>query len=174
MRPVPTGATPPRPAGCLTIQRSSRKKFLAPHQAATLQRIQAQPVVLVVQDTTELDLTTHPPADAGCLNRSNRFGLYDHTCLTLTPQRICLGVVGQQQFDRAPESLGKTRERTHCLVESKDSRRWLVGYRKACELAAAGPKTQIVSVADSEGDLYDILSRPSSTRRRPTISTAPR
>lgn len=133
------------------------EKILAPHQAATLQRMQAQPVVLVVQDTTELDLTTHPPADAGCLNRSNRFGLYDHTCLALTPQRICLGVVGQQQFDRAPKSLGKTRERTHCPMESKESHRWLVGYRQACELAAACPQTQVVSVADSEGDLYDIF-----------------
>lgn len=133
------------------------EKILAPHQEATRERIQAQPVVLVIQDTTEFDFTSHPPKDAGCLDKTYRFGFYDHTSLAVTPERLCLGVVGEEQFDRAPESLGKTNERVNWPIEDKESFRWLSGYRLASRLAKECPNTQIVSVADSEADIYDIF-----------------
>mgnify|MGYP000483553880 CR=1 FL=1 len=133
------------------------EKILEPHLAATKQRIQAEPVVLIVQDTTELDFTSHPPEDAGCLNKPHRFGLYDHTSLAITPQGACLGVVAAEQFDRTPESLGRTRERTNWPIEEKESFRWLNGYRFATQLAGECPDTQIISVADSEADIYDIF-----------------
>jgi hypothetical protein len=41
-------------------------------------------------------------------------------------------------------------------IEEKESFRWLEGYRLACEVAAAAPETQVVSVADREADIYDI------------------
>ena len=63
------------------------------------------------QDTTELDDTKRPTADAGCLNSAQRFGLYEHVHLAVTPDKLCLGVVGSEFFDRAPESLGQARER---------------------------------------------------------------
>lgn len=133
------------------------EKILAPHQEATKQRVQAQPVVLVIQDTTEFDFTSHPPQDAGCLDKWFRFGFYDHTHLAVTPERLCLGVVGAEQFDRTPESLGKTDERVNWPIEDKESFRWLTGYRIASKLVSECPATQIVSVADSEADIYDIF-----------------
>jgi hypothetical protein len=51
-------------------------KILEPHIEATRRRMQAQPVVLILQDTTELDFTSHPPDDAGCLNEAHRFGFF--------------------------------------------------------------------------------------------------
>ena len=42
-------------------------------------------------------------------------------------------------------------------IEEKESDRWLKGYRCVCELAVACPETQIVMVADREGDIYDIF-----------------
>ncbi|MFV1968756.1 MAG: IS4 family transposase [Pirellulaceae bacterium] len=77
--------------------------------------------------------------------------------MAFTPERLCLGVVGVEFFSRTPESLGKARERRNDPIESKESFRWLKGYRLACELAAAYPTTQIVSVADCECDIYDIF-----------------
>lgn len=133
------------------------EKILAPHQEAAKRRIQAHPVVLVIQDTTEFDFTSHPPQDAGCLDKSYRFGFYDHTLLAITPQRVCLGVVGEEQFDRTPESLGKTNERVNWPIEDKESFRWLTGYRLTSQLAEECPETQIISVADSEADIYDIF-----------------
>jgi len=68
--------------------------ILQSHYEATLARIVEHPVVLVLQDTTELDFTKHPPKDARCLNKENRFGFYDHTHLAVTPAGMPLGVVG--------------------------------------------------------------------------------
>lgn len=133
------------------------QKILLPHRKATEQRMASHPVVLVVQDTTELDYSKHPTRDTGVLEREDRFGLYDHTHLALTPERLCLGVLGVEFFDRTPESLGKTRERRSDPIETKESFRWLKGYRLACKLAASHPDTQIVSVADCESDIYDIF-----------------
>ena len=132
-------------------------KILEPHLEATKRRIKAQPVVLILQDTTELDFTSHPPDDAGCLNEAYRFGFYDHTHLAVTPERLSLGVVGGEQFDRTPESLGKARDRKTLPIEEKESLRWLSGYRLASNLAKECPDTHIVSVADREADIYDIF-----------------
>ena len=133
------------------------EKILAPHREATVNRMRNQPVALVVQDTTELDFTSHPPRDAKCLNKPDRFGLYDHTLLAVTPEQLCLGVVGGEQFDRDPETLGQADERSTLPIEEKESLRWLTGYRTACELARECPQTQVVSVGDREADIYDIF-----------------
>ena len=132
------------------------EKLLKPHAAATTGRAREHSVVLAVQDTTELDYTSHPPHDAQCLNLEQRLGLYDHVHLAVTPEQLCLGVLGSEQFDRAPESLGKSAERGTLPIEEKESLRWLTGYRLACQLAADCPHTQVVSVADREADIYDI------------------
>ena len=132
-------------------------KILAPHLDATRRRIGEHAVVLVVQDTTELNYTDHPAEDAGCLNREDRFGLYDHSHLAVTPDGVCLGVVGAESFARTPESLGKTNERTKLPIQQKESFRWLSGYRLASDLVGQCPQTQIISVADSEADIYDIF-----------------
>lgn len=132
-------------------------QILQPHIDATKERIAAHPVVLILQDTTELDFSSHPPDDAGCLNKVSRFGLYDHTHLAVTPDKLPLGVVGVDEFDRTPESLGKAKERVHLPIEEKESFRWLQGYRLACEMSGEFPDTQIVSIADREADIYDIF-----------------
>lgn len=133
------------------------EQILAPHRAATQRRLREHAVVLIVQDTTELDFTKHPPKDARCLNTADRFGLYEHVQLAVTPDKLCLGVVEAEFFDRAPETLGKSAERRTLPIEQKESFRWLEGYRSACELARESPGTQLVSIADREADIYDIF-----------------
>ena len=133
------------------------EKILAPHAQATRQRIQEHPVVLILQDTTEMDFGRHGPRDARCLDAPHRLGFFDHTYLAVTPQRLCLGVLGGEQFDRRPDSLGKTRQRKTLPIEQKESFRWLTGYRQVRELAANCPKTRLVSVSDCEADIYDIF-----------------
>jgi len=133
------------------------EKILKPHREATGRRIAEEPVVLIAQDTTELDFTKHPTRDAGVLNDENRFGFYDHSHIAFTPRRLCLGVLDVEFFSRTPASLGKSRERQSDPIETKESFRWLQGDRLACELAGVHRETQIVSVADCECDIYDIF-----------------
>jgi hypothetical protein len=133
------------------------QEILRPHREATERRMHEHSVVLVVQDTTEFDFTAHPPEDAQCLDAEHRFGLYDHTHLAITPEKLCLGVVGSEQFDRPPETLGKGRARKFLPIEQKESFRWLTGYRLACELKQRHAETRIISVADCEADIYEIF-----------------
>jgi hypothetical protein len=128
-----------------------------PHRRATECRISGHPVVLIVQDTTELDYTDHPTRDALCLNHEGRFGFYHHVQLAITPQHLPLGVIATKNFDRAPETLGKKSRNVKLPIEVKESFRWLEGYREACQVAAACPNTRIVCVCDSEADIYDIF-----------------
>ncbi len=138
------------------------EKILKPHRQATAERMRAESVVLIAQDTTVLDYSAHPPKDARCLSTTEQFGFYHHVQLALTPDRVPLGVVGTKNFDRTPESLEedkneKRKRRTRTPIEEKESFRWLEGYRNACQLAAECPDTQVVSLADSEADIYDIF-----------------
>jgi hypothetical protein len=95
------------------------EQILRPHREATQRRMCEHSVVLIVQDTTELDYTKHPTDDAQCLNTEQRFGLYEHVHLAVTPDKLCLGVVGSEFFDRAPESLGKADERRTLPIERR-------------------------------------------------------
>lgn len=135
----------------------SPEKLLEPHRQATERRMREHPVVLVVQDTTEFDFTPHPPEGVQCLDAEDRFGLYDHTHLAITPQKLCLGVIGSEQFDRAPQTLGKGRSRKYLPIEEKESWRWLAGYRLCCQLKQHLGLPQIISVADCEADIYEIF-----------------
>ena len=116
--------------------------ILEPHYQAT--RIGEHPVVLVLQDTTELDFTKHPATDAGCLNMPDRFGPAltscggDHPHLAVTPDGLPLGFVGTHMFDRSAENLGRSLERRALPVEEKESFRWL-------EVSAGGDGESAVS-----------------------------
>lgn len=90
-------------------------------------------------------------------DKPTRFGLYDHTLLAVTPERLSLGTVGGHSYAREPDTLGQANERSTLPIEAQESLRWLTGYRVACELARKCPTTRIVSVGDREADIYDIF-----------------
>lgn len=138
-------------------ERVSQEQILEPHREATLERIAQHPVVLIAQDTTELDFTPHAPRGAGPLTSPNRRGFLDHTSLAMTPQRLPLGVVDFDLYARSDEGFGESKKRQYEPLETKETFRWLQGYRQACAVARAVPETQVVSVADCEGDLYEVF-----------------
>ena len=73
-----------------------------PHREATLKRIGEQRVVLLAQDTTELDVTRpqEQMKGAGPLNDESRWGFYAHPLLAFTPTRIPLGLVNTEVWAR--------------------------------------------------------------------------
>jgi hypothetical protein len=144
----------------LDNQRVCPERVLQPHYDATLERIRHEAVVLIPQDTTELDLTRRQEKVGGPLNDAARWGLFAHALLALTPQRLPLGVLGAKTWGRDAEEFPrsqaeKRRARKSKPIEQKESARWLEGYRRAGQVAAQAPRTTVVSISDSEGDIYE-------------------
>ena len=141
---------------------------LAPHREAALRRIAQEPVVLLPQDGTEFDYTTKQEKIQGLgpLNDESRQGIFAHPTLALTPARLCLGVLDADMWVR--DGLGQRDQRQKKPFDEKESRHWRDGYRLACTVAEAAPETQIVSIADREGDIYEVFAeaQPEEGRRK--------
>lgn len=149
-------------------------KVLAPHRDATLQRIRQHPVVILAQDTTEIDLTRKHErlAGAGPLADDARVGFFNHALLALTPAKLALGLVDAKiwarVFDPVPKTAAQKRdERRAKAIEDKESVRWREGYQHACQVARECPETLVVCVADSEGDVYECFVEGQADRAAP-------
>jgi Transposase DNA-binding/Transposase Tn5 dimerisation domain len=134
-------------------------RILAPHQQATVRRCQEQPVVLVAQDTTEINLTHHPTTQGlGYLGSSKCRGLLLHSCLALTPAGTPLGVLHLQPWVRPLEQLGKRHTRHQRPTAEKESQRWLTALAAIGQALPQHP--QVVVICDREADLYDLFAAP--------------
>jgi hypothetical protein len=142
--------------------RVTLEAVLAPHRRLTLERVRKEPVVLLVQDTTELDYEgkpiAHQAGEVGPLNTDRRVGMQAHLQYAVTPDRRPLGVLGMFLWARSG-LLDKARTRVYRqqALSEKESYRWYRGYRTACALQRLAPATRVVSVADREGDIYEVL-----------------
>jgi hypothetical protein len=139
---------------------------LAPHYERTLQRIAAQPVVLLVQDTTEMDFTRpqQQMEGAGALDGSARRGAFLHPLVAFTPDGTPLGTCAATMWARA-EPLKETRadkerRRKATPIEEKESRRWIDGLRQARDVAQQVPGVSCVCIGDSEADIYELFTEP--------------
>jgi hypothetical protein len=142
-------------------ERVTPEKINKTHFEATLARMTDHPVILIPQDTTVLNFSTqHERKDAGPTTKDSTKGIYLHCAIAVTPDKVCLGTVSTKQWYREELQKLARKERTkkdHALpIEEKESYRWLENYKKANEYAAELPNTIIVSIADREGDIYDI------------------
>lgn len=136
---------------------------LEPHFEATRRRIAEQPVVILVQDTTEIDLTrpTQQVKGAGPLDDGGRRGVFLHPLHAFTPDGTPLGTLGAKVWTRSDEPLPSASERCRLRkqtpIEEKESQRWVDGLREARQEAEQAPKTRFVCVADSEADIYELM-----------------
>ena len=137
---------------------------LQPHLDSTRTRIAAQPVVLLVPDTTELDVTRpeQQVQGGGPLDGGARRGVFLHLMHAFTPDGTPLGTVQAIPWardDDKPANAAVTRgERAAAPIEEKESFRWLLSMRQAREEAARCPGTRVVFLADSEADILDVLA----------------
>lgn len=132
------------------------EKIFLPHKKATLKRIQQEKIVLMIQDTTELNFSHREDMEGmGMLSRPFEQGFHLHPTIAVTPSRLCLGVVSSHTWVR--EELGIKAERGKKEIEEKESFRWLNGYHVSNEVAKLCSDTLIVNVADSEADIYELF-----------------
>ena len=124
------------------------REMLEVHTRRTVERMRGQPVVLCIQDTTELDFTSQPGiAGLGRLSYDAQHGLYVHPTLAVTPAGLALGVLDAWMWARGPKERPAVKEST----------RWVEGYGIVADLAETVPDSRLVYVADREGDLRALM-----------------
>lgn len=145
------------------------EKVLEPHVERSRERVARQKTALLVQDTTEIDVT-RPEQEMkgiGTLDGS-RVGFLLHEMQAFTTEGTPLGTVWAEIVNRtdgvAQVSAQSRAERQRKPIEEKESLRWLTGLRQARELAQQTPDTQCICVADSEADIYEVLAEPRGER----------
>lgn len=145
--------------------------ILKPHIENSWVRIAAQPVVLMVNDTTEINLTrpVQQVEGAGPLDGDTRRGILLHALHAFTTDGTPLGTVDAMPWsreDEKPSISSHTRAmRAAKPFEEKESYRWLLAMRHARDQACRSPTTQIVYMADSEADIYEVIAEASEEPR---------
>ena len=113
--------------------------IMAPHWEQTQKRMRAYPIVLCLQDTTELDFNGQEAAGLGPLNYEARRGMYVHPTYAVTPDREPLGVLDAWMWAR------EMRDKDGVRHGQKESTRWIEGYERVAEMATEMPATSAAS-----------------------------
>jgi hypothetical protein len=131
------------------------------HLDATRARVAARDTVLVLQDTTELNYSTHPHTSGlGHLDHALSAGLKVHSALAATVAGVPLGLVHQTVWARDAATKGrKSRKRPQ---DERESQRWLTTLAEVQEALPA--PTRLIVVADREADIYPLFIEPRDQR----------
>lgn len=127
------------------------RAIMAPHWEQTEQRMAAQPMVLCLQDTTELDFNGHDAIGLGPLSYEAQRGMLLHPTYAVTPDREPLGIVDAWMWAR------EKKDKSGMRGGPKESLRWIEGYERIAEMATHLPATRLVYVADREADLMPLM-----------------
>lgn len=129
------------------------RTLMEPHWQQTHQRMTAHPVVLCLEDTTELDFNGQETKGLGPLSYEAQRGMYVHPTYAVTPERAPLGVLNAWMWARTLKNEDGQRG------GPKESLRWIEGYERIAEMAPALADTRLVYVADREADLMPLMAR---------------
>jgi hypothetical protein len=150
--------------------RVTPEAIAGPHVSATHERIRQSSVVLLVQDTTEIDLTrpVQQVDGAGPLDGNARVGALYHPLMAFNDQGLALGTVWSktwvreqaEQTEQKPTPAEKREIIRKLPIEEKESVRWVEGLRAALVTAKRCPQTQCICIADSEADIYEVFLEP--------------
>jgi hypothetical protein len=129
------------------------RDLMAPHWEQTQQRMAARPVILCLEDTTELDFHGQETKGLGPLSYEAQRGMYVHPTYAVTPEREPLGILNAWMWARTLKDADGQRG------GPKESLRWIEGYERVAEMAPELPHTRLVYVADREADLMPLMAR---------------
>lgn len=114
--------------------------------------------VLVVQDTTELELTSlKATKNLGELGNPKNRGIFLHAGLAVTPSGVPVGLVSALTWTRDPEEHGKAARRSERAFDDKESAKWWKTI-VAAERVVASPG-KLVHIGDRESDVFDVMAR---------------
>lgn len=141
-------------------QETTMDRLFKPHYEATTRRIHKYSVVLVAQDTTSLNYTSHHAMkDIGPIasRRKGSVGLLVHDTLALNVDGTPLGLLDVQCWKRNPDDIGKKSQRRKLPIEQRESSKWLKSFSAVAEIQKKCPNTMLVSVGDREADIFELF-----------------
>jgi hypothetical protein len=129
--------------------------LLRPHQEQTRQVVAAQPVGLLVQDTTVLDFSRHRKTTGlGPIGNGGGRGIHLQTMLAVEPvDGVPLGVLAAETWVRRAPVASETRAERR--TRPRESQRW---GRLVRQVGSPPPDVLWVHVADREADCFDFLA----------------
>lgn len=126
---------------------------------AALQRLGDDDTIIVPQDTTCLNFTTHQVTEGlgplGAGDGSAGYGIFVHSAIGVSADGVPLGLLHQHSWARS-KTIGRKHKRKQRPIEEKESFRWLQTAR-AVEAAVPADK-RLIQVADREGDFFELLA----------------
>lgn len=153
-------------------QKTTMDVVLNAHTEATIERIKQHRVVLVPQDTTTLNYSTHPMTQGlGPVNNTddNTIGLLLHDTLAFSEEGTPLGILDAQCWARDAEDSGKRYRRKELPIEQKESMKWLRSFEKVAQIQKLCPDTMLISIGDRESDIYELFLEASKEPDGPRL-----
>ena len=129
------------------------QQILNPHRDATIERMRQYPLVLCLQDTTELNFNGQQIKGLGPLSYESQRGMYLHPTYVVTPNHVPLGCLDAWMWSREFKDSEGNRPGMN------ESLRWEEGYERVAELAQQMPETRLVYVADREADIVSLMNK---------------
>jgi Transposase DNA-binding len=144
--------------------------LMQPHWHQTRQQIGAQPVVLLVQDGTEIDLSHHPKTSGlGPIGKGTTRGLLRHPVVAVLPKsREVLGCAMQELFVRLPLPPGETRSKRR----QRAARETDVWMRLVSRLGSFPAETLVVHVGDRGADIFGFFQACQTTQTQFLVRAA--
>ena len=146
-----------------TRETVSPEAMLSAHRERTIGRMMSHNLVLVVQDTTDLNYSSRPHTEGLGLIGTNQtgaksLGLKLHTSLALSEEGLPLGVVKSVAYAPEEKEPGQKAAAVDRPIEEKKSFRWIEGYRDCVAISKRIPDTSILAVMDREADLVELFA----------------
>lgn len=137
-------------------RRVDADSIIAAHAAKSVERISRHSTVLAIQDTTDLDYSPHRSTQGlGGISKEKARGLRVHSVLAASSAGVPLGVLHQNVWSR---SLTARTPARRASIAEKESGRWLTSLEVTQQMVP--PTTRVITVADREGDIYELFAHP--------------
>jgi len=142
--------------------------IIATHRERTIGRMMNEKLVLVVQDTTDLNFSSRPKTEGLGPIGSNQtgavsLGLRMHSSLAVTTEGMPLGVL-KSNADAPPQN--EQAIPTDAPIEEKKSFKWIDHFRDCVEISKQLPNTRLLGVMDREADIFELFAEAEPTRKR--------
>jgi hypothetical protein len=144
-------------------EKTSSDGLLYGHVEKTVERCGGHNVLLVPQDTTFLNYTSHVAKEGlGPIQGINQKGLQAHSALATTEAGVPLGILHLDMWARDPKEKGVAARRRKRPVEDKESHKWIEG-KQAVQDSLSGHLDNgghAVVIQDREADVFALFIDP--------------